>query len=203
MRTGILGGTFNPPHIGHLIAAQEAHLQLGLDRVVFMPAGIPPHKQRGVEEPGAVHRLAMCRHAIGSDPRFEVSAIEIDRPGPSYTVDTLEELNSRAPDTELFLIVGGDIAAGLPEWREPERVLSLATLAVAQREGTDRASIDEALAQVEGGGRVRFFEMPMISISSSAIRERVRTGESIRYLVPDAVAAYVDEHGLYGGTSTQ
>jgi len=169
---------------------------------MLIPARIPPHKPVE-DDPGPEQRLALCQVAVQSDERFEVSDLEIRRDGPSYTVDTLEELNSRAPDTELFLIVGGDIAAGLPEWREPERVLSLATLAVAQREGTDRASIDEALAQVDGGGRVRFFQMPMISISSSAIRERARTGESIRYLVPDAVAAYVDEHGLYGGTSTQ
>jgi nicotinate-nucleotide adenylyltransferase len=168
---------------------------------MLIPARIPPHKPV-TDEPGPEQRLALCRAAVQGDERFEVSDVELTRDGPSYTVDTLEELNSSAPDTELFLIVGGDIAAGLPEWREPERVLSLATLAVAQREGTDRASIDEALAQVEGGGQARSFPMPMISISSSAIRERVRAGQSIRYLVPDAVAAYVDEHGLYGGNST-
>ncbi len=138
MRIGILGGTFNPPHVGHLIAAQEAHLQLGLDRVILMPAGIPPHKQHREQDPGPEHRLAMCRRAIGADERFEVSSLEVDRPGPSFTVDTLEALHTKAPDNELYLIVGGDVAAGLPSWREPERVLSLARLAVAKRRGTAR-----------------------------------------------------------------
>ncbi len=201
-RLGILGGTFNPPHLGHLICAQEAYRHLRLDRVMLIPARVPPHKPVE-EEPGAEQRLALCRMAVQGDERFEVSALEIERPGPSYTVDTLEELNSRASDTELFLIVGGDIAAGLPRWREPERVVSLASLAVAQREGTERESIDAALAKVRGAERATFFPMPTISISSSAIRERARTGEPIRYLVPDAVAGYIREHGLYGGISTQ
>ncbi len=201
-RLGILGGTFNPPHLGHLICAQEAYRHLRLDRVMLIPARVPPHKPVD-EEPGAEQRLALCRMAVQDDERFEVSALEIERPGPSYTVDTLEELNSRASDTELFLIVGGDIAAGLPRWREPERVVSLASLAVAQREGTERESIDAALAKVRGAERATFFPMPTISISSSAIRERARTGEPIRYLVPDAVAGYIREHGLYGGISTQ
>ncbi len=169
---------------------------------MLIPARVPPHKPVE-EEPGAEQRLALCRMAVQGDERFEVSALEIERPGPSYTVDTLEELNSRASDTELFLIVGGDIAAGLPRWREPERVVSLASLAVAQREGTERESIDAALAKVRGAERATFFPMPTISISSSAIRERARTGEPIRYLVPDAVAGYIREHGLYGGISTQ
>ena len=202
MRLGILGGTFNPPHLGHLVCAQEAYLRLGLDRVMLIPARIPPHK--AVEdEPGADHRLELCRVAAGGDERLEVSDIEIRREGPSYTVDTLKELNARAPDTELFLIVGGDIAAGLPRWREPQQVVSIASLAVAQREGTDRATVESALRQVPGAEQATFFPMPTISISSSAIRERVRAGEPIRYLVPDAVAQYIRENRLYGGNSTQ
>ena len=199
MRIGILGGAFNPPHIGHLIAAQEAHLQLGLERVILIPAGIPPHKQTGEEDPGGEHRLAMCRHAVGSDERFEVSSLEVDRPGPSYTVDTLVELHTRAPDSELFLIVGGDVAAGLPSWREPERVLALARLAVAKRRGTARTAVDEALAVLAGGERAEFFRMPRIGISSTMLRRRVQARKPITYLVPDAVASYIDEHRLYGG----
>ena len=199
MRIGILGGTFNPPHIGHLIAAQEAHLQLELDRVILVPAGINPHKQQGEEEPGAEHRLAMCRCAVGDDRRFEVSALEVRRAGPSYTVDTLEELHTQAPDRELFLIVGGDVAAGLPSWHEPERVLSLARLAVAKRRGTERAAIDEALAGLAGGERAEFFRMPRIGVSSTMLRRRVRARQPITYLVPDAVASYIDQHRLYGG----
>ena len=201
MRIGILGGTFNPPHLGHLICAQEAYLQLGLDRVTLVPARIPPHKPVE-DEPGAAHRLALCRLAIGRDERFAVSDLEINRQGPSYTVDTLEELHSSAPDQELFLIVGGDIAAGLPTWHRPERVLSLATLAVAKRRGTPKAAVDEALSSLPGGERTCFFPMPRIGISSTMLRDRVRAHEPIRYYVPDAVDDYIDEHRLYSGVGS-
>jgi nicotinate-nucleotide adenylyltransferase len=201
VRIGILGGTFNPPHLGHLICAQEAYLQLGLDRVTLIPARIPPHKPVE-DEPGADHRLELCRLAIGADERFQVSDLEIGRGGPSYTVDTLEELHSSAPDHELFLIVGGDIAAGLPDWHEPERVLSLATLAVAKRRGTSRAAVDDALAALRGGERTRFFRMPRIAISSTMLRDRVRRGQPIRYYVPDPVASYVERHRLYAGVGS-
>jgi nicotinate-nucleotide adenylyltransferase len=202
VRIGILGGTFNPPHLAHLICAQEAFLQLGLDRVVLIPARIPPHKPVE-EEPGPEHRLELCRLAIqGDEHRFEVSGVEIAREGPSYTVDTLEELRSSAPDHELFLIVGGDIAAGLPDWREPERVLSLATLAIAERRGTSRADVDNALRVLRGGERAQFFRMPRIAISSTMLRERVRAGESIRYYTPDPVISYIDHHHLYAGVGS-
>jgi nicotinate-nucleotide adenylyltransferase len=201
VRIGILGGTFNPPHLGHLICAQEAYLQLGLDRVTLIPARIPPHKPVE-DEPGVAHRLELCRLAIGDDERFQVSDLEIGRDGPSYTVDTLEELHCTAPDHELFLIVGGDIAAGLPEWHEPERVLSLATLAVAKRRGTSRAEVDSALRTLQGGDRTRFFRMPRIAISSTMLRDRVRSGQPIRYYVPDPVASYVERHRLYAGVGS-
>ncbi|MGB0097384.1 MAG: nicotinate-nucleotide adenylyltransferase [Solirubrobacteraceae bacterium] len=196
MRVGILGGTFNPPHFGHLVCAQEAYLQLRLDRVVLIPALIPPHKP--IEhEPGAEHRVELCRRAVHGDPRFTVSDLEIRRPGLSYTVDTLTELHSQAPDNKLFLIVGGDVAAGLRDWQEPERVLSLASLAVAKRRGTSRSAVDAALHSLRGGERAEFFPMPRIGVSSTMIRRRVRAGEPIKYLVPDAVADYIDRHNLY------
>jgi nicotinate-nucleotide adenylyltransferase len=198
VRLGIFGGTFNPPHLGHLVCAQEAYLQLGLDRVMLMPARIPPHKAVD-DEPGPEHRLELCCRAVAGDPRFAVSEVEMRRDGPSYTVDTLEELHSQDPDTELFLIVGGDVAAGLPRWHEPERVLSHATLAIAQRRGTPRASITEALAALPGGERASFFRMPGVAFSSTMVRDRVRSGQPIRYIVPDGVASYINEHGLYGG----
>ncbi len=201
MRIGILGGTFNPPHLGHLICAQEAYLQLGLDRVTLIPARIPPHKPVE-DEPGAEHRLELCRLAIRGDQRFQVSDLEIGRDGPSYTVDTLEELHSSSPDHELFLIVGGDIAAGLPNWHEPERVLSLATLAVAKRRGTSRAEVDGALRALRGGERTLFFRMPRIAISSTMLRERARAGQPIRYYVPDAVDGYINRHRLYAGVGS-
>jgi nicotinate-nucleotide adenylyltransferase len=199
LRVGILGGTFNPPHLGHLICAQEAYLQLNLDRVILMPAGRPPHKPSLEGEPGARHRLELCRRAVGSDQRFDVSDLEVRREGPSYTVDTLSELTSLMPDSELFLIVGGDVAAGLPSWHQPERVLSLATLAVAKRRGTARASIDQALSGLHGGDKAEFFRMPRIGISSTEIRQRVQLQQPIKYLVPEPVASYIDEHRLYGG----
>jgi nicotinate-nucleotide adenylyltransferase len=202
VQVGILGGTFNPPHLGHLVCAQEAYLQLQLDRVMLMPARIPPHKP--VEhEPGVAHRLELCRLAVQGDDRFSVSDLELARPGPSYTVDTLEELNSSEPNNELFLIVGGDVAAGLPQWREPERVLGLATLAVARRRGTAWASVESALRGLRGGERARFFRMPQIGVSSTIVRERVRAQQPIRYIVPDQVAEYIARHRLYGGTAEQ
>ncbi len=196
MRIGILGGTFNPPHIGHLVCAQEACIELGLDHVLFVPARTPPHKPV-TDEPGPQHRFELCRLAVSADERFAVSDIEFAREGLSYTVDTLSVLHSNAPDNELFLIVGGDIAAGLGDWREPERVLGLATLAVAKRGGTPREAVEAALAGLRGGERARFFPMPRIEISSTFVRERVRAGLPIRYLVPEPVESYIAKEGLY------
>jgi nicotinate-nucleotide adenylyltransferase len=197
VRLGILGGTFNPPHLGHLIIAQEAYVHLHLDHVMLIPARIPPHKEVE-DEPGPEVRLDLCRLATLDDERLSVSDVELRRPGPSYTVDTLEELSTKAPDNQLFLIVGGDIAAGLPRWREPERVLSLATLAVAERPGTSRGTVDQALAEVGTSRPAMFFPMPSIAISSSDLRERVAAGKPIRYLVPDPVARSIAERNLYG-----
>lgn len=200
-RIGILGGTFNPPHLGHLICAQEAYLQLELDEVLLIPARMPPHKPVE-DEPGVEHRLALCECAIeGDGGRFEVSSLEVDRPGPSFTIDTLKELRSPASNSELFLIVGGDVAAGLPQWREPELVLSLATLAVAGRPGTRRAAVEDAISPMRGSDRTRFFRMPRIAISSTFIRRRVREGLPIKYLVPDPVISYIDSHRLYDAQS--
>jgi nicotinate-nucleotide adenylyltransferase len=196
VRVGVLGGTFNPPHLGHLVCAQEAYVQLELDQVLFVPARTPPHKPVE-DEPGPEHRLQLCRLAVSGDERFAVSDAELAREGPSYTVDTLTELHSNAPDNDLFLIVGGDIAAGLVNWHEPERVLSLATLAVAKRRGTARAVVEEALKQLRGGEQTRFFRMPRIGVSSTDVRERVRHGLPIRYLVPAPVEGYIAEKGLY------
>ena len=196
MRVGILGGTFNPPHLGHLVCGQEAYVELGLDLVLLIPALIPPHKPIE-DEPGAEHRLELCRLSIRSDHRFTASDLELLRTGPSYTVDTLSELHSRVSDNELFLIVGGDVAAGLPKWHRPHDVLSLATLAVAKRRGTPKATVEDALERLPGGERAHFFTMPRIGVSSTMIRRRVRVGQPVRYLVPDAVEQYIGQHRLY------
>jgi nicotinate-nucleotide adenylyltransferase len=196
LKLGILGGTFNPPHIGHLVCAQEAHAQLELDRVVLMPAGVPPHKE--VEaDPGAEARFALCRAAIGGDERLDVSRLELDRPGRSFTVDTLRALHDHSPQDDITFIVGGDMARSLPSWREPEAVLSLATVAVAERAGDDRDAVTDAIAPLTGAERVRFFDMPRIDVSSSLVRERVASGRPIRYLVPDAVGDAIAEQGWY------
>ncbi len=195
-----MGGTFNPPHVGHLICAQEALLDQRLDLVVWMPVNTPPHKP-SLEDPGVAHRMAMCRLAVAGEPRFSVSAFEAQRPGASYTVDTLEALHAEAPGIELTFIVGGDMAAALPLWREPERVVRLARLAVAEREGVAREVILERLAEVPGAAeRVQFFDMPRLDVSSSLIRRRVAAGRPVRYLVPDGVAQYIEREGLYGAS---
>jgi nicotinate-nucleotide adenylyltransferase len=198
VRIGILGGTFNPPHVGHLICAQEAYVQLELDRVMLIPARIPPHKPVD-DEPGIEHRLALCQAAVLGDERLEVSDVEAVRAGPSYTVDTLAELHEQGGHDELFLVVGSDIAAGLPGWHEPARVLSLATLAVASRPGTSRAAVSRAVHAVAGSDAVVFFEMPAIGVSSTMVRRRVAAGTPIKYLVPEEVTAYIEHHGLYRG----
>ena len=161
-----------------------------------MPVAVPPHKEAR-EDPGAAARLELCRLAVAGDERFEVSSLEIDRGGASFTVDTLKELHDVEPEHDLTFIVGGDMAQSLPAWREPEAILALARLAVAEREGVRREDIVRRLDSLHDGSRVVFFDMPRIDISSSSIRRRVAEGRPVRYLVPDAVAAAIAQQGLY------
>jgi nicotinate-nucleotide adenylyltransferase len=197
VKLGLLGGTFNPPHIGHLVCAQEALAQLELDRVLLVPVHEPPHK--AVEaDPGTEHRVELCRRAVADDDRLEVSLVDAEIPGPSYTVDTLRRLHERCPGDQLTFIVGGDMALSLPTWREPAAILELAELGVAEREGVRRADIADRLDGL-GTDRLRFFDMPRLDVSSSLIRRLVAAGRPIRYLVPDGVAAYIEQAGLYAG----
>jgi nicotinate-nucleotide adenylyltransferase len=198
LRVGILGGAFNPPHIGHLICAQESLVQLQLDRVVFVPVGDAPHRTLD-EDPGAEARLEMVELAIADDERFSASRMEIDREGPSYTSDTLAQLRAESPDDELFLILGGDQAAALASWHEPDKVLERATLAVFERMSWSRSAIAIKIGRLPGAQRVRYLDMPLIQVSSSAIRRRVREALPIRYLVPDRVVDYITTNELYGG----
>jgi len=194
---GILGGTFNPPHLAHLVCASEARAQLELDEVMLVPTGIPPHKEMD-DEPGAAHRVQMCRLAIaGHEDWLSVSAIEVDRAGPSYTVDTLREINARRPGDQLTFIVGGDMAWSLPSWKEPEAILGLASVAVAERAGARREEVRERLAELAGAERIVYIDIPRLDISSSALRRRVRAGRSVDFLVADAVGAYIQQGGLY------
>jgi nicotinate-nucleotide adenylyltransferase len=196
-RLGIFGGAFNPPHIGHLALAQEAHWQLGLDKVVLMPFGSQPSHRTLEADPGAEVRLSLCELAVGGDARFAVSRLEVDRAGPIYTVDTLRELSARSPGEELVLLVGGDQAAALRSWRSPEEILSLAVLGVAERDEWRREEIVDRLGGLCSDERVRFFDMPRMEVSSTLVRRRSARGEPIRYLVPDAVARFVEDRALY------
>lgn len=193
---GILGGTFDPVHHGHLAIAEEAREALGLERVVFMPASSPPHKPgRPVSAPE--HRLAMVRLAVAGNPAFEVSELEVRRGGASYTVDTLEALVAEGVE-QPWLILSSEALAGLPAWREPERVLALARLAVVPRGGHDPLGADWMEARFPGSaGRARFLGGPLLPISGSVVRRRAAAGRSVRYLVPEAVAAYIADHRLY------
>ena len=196
-RIGILGGSFNPPHLAHLVCASEAAAQLSLDRVLLTPVAAPPHKE-AEQDPGPQARLELCRLAIAGDERLGVCDLEVVRGGPSYTVDTLRELHARTPEDHLTFIVGGDIALGLPSWHEPEAVLDLARLAVAERSGAGREEIAGRLAQHFGDAAAPvFFDMPRVDISSSQIRRRVAQGDPIRYLVPDSVAEQIARGRLY------
>lgn len=194
---GVLGGSFNPPHLGHLVIASELCARLGLERVLFVPAAAPPHKEidDGV---AAADRLEMTRLATADDERFAVSAVEIEL-GLRYTVDTLAELRRRHDGRELVFIVGSDTLLQLASWHEPERVLALATVAVAYRPGDDPLAVTAAAGRW-GTDRVRLVPAVGVDVSSSAVRERVREGVPIRYLVPPAVERFIVERSLYKGS---
>ena len=179
-----------------MVCAQEALVQLELDRVLFVPVGVPPHRELDYD-PGAEARFEMVELAVADDERFETSRMELDRDGPSYTADTLEALHKESPDDELFLILGGDQAAALGGWHEPEKVLELATVVVFERMSWGRNAIGIMIGRLPGARQIRYLDMPLIQVSSSAIRRRVREGMPLRYLVPDKVAAYIETNGLY------
>jgi nicotinate-nucleotide adenylyltransferase len=199
-KVGILGGAFNPPHIGHLCLAQEAHARLGLDRVLLVPVREAPHRDLEAD-PGADQRLRMVELATAGGERLEASAVEVERPGTSYTADTLRALRETDPSQELTLILGADQARRLGTWREPEEVLALARLAVAEREGLGSADVAADLDGLEGADRIVGFELPRLDVSSTLVRERVAAGLPIRYLVPDAVADHIAAEGLYAAST--
>ncbi|MFL5896859.1 MAG: nicotinate-nucleotide adenylyltransferase [Solirubrobacterales bacterium] len=193
---GVLGSAFNPPHLGHLALAQEALWQLGLAEAILVPTGDAPHK-RIADDPGREARMEMTRLAAEDDGRFSVSALEVQREGPSYTYETLEALAEERGDRDLVFVMGADAAVGLESWREPRRVVELADLAVARRAGVSDADVDEVMRSLGCGGRVTMLEMPQFGVSSSAVRARARRGRPLRYLVPDAVAAFIEEGEVY------
>jgi len=196
-RIGVLGGTFDPPHIGHLWLATLAADTLQLDRVLFMPAGQPPHK-RGRKLTSAADRLLMTRLAIAGDPNFGLSAIEMERPGPSFTIDSVAELLRLYASARLYLLMAADSLAQIESWREPERLLTLVEWAIGPRPGTaqpDRAGLVRRFGR--GASRIHLLDGPALEVSASEIRSRVAAGKSIRYLVPRAVEELIVERGLF------
>ena len=193
---GVLGSAFNPPHIAHLLLAQEAAAALRLDEVVLVPTGEAPHK-RIRPEPGRDVRLEMTRRAAAGAPGLSVSALEVEREGPSYAYRTLELLVDENPGSQLTFVMGADAAAGLEGWHRPERVLELARVAVAERPGYGRAEADEVLARLGASDGALAIDMPAIGVSSSMIRARAAAGRPIRWLVPEGVEDLIEERGLY------
>lgn len=200
MPFGILGGTFNPPHLGHLALARCALDQLGLQRVLLVPSCVPPHKQAEAD-PGPEHRLRMCELAVAGVAGLDVCPLEIRRGGPSYTVDTLLALHALHPEATLTLILGSDIARTLPSWHRPDELLTLAGIAVAPRDDEDADSREGGKGAGAASPKLPegtvSLELPEVPISSSLVRARVAAGESLDRLLPPAVAAYIAEHALY------
>lgn len=198
MKIGILGGTFDPIHLGHLIVAEEARVRLGLEQVIFIPAGQPWLKAGQCITP-AEHRLRMVELAVGSNPFFRVMPNEVDRAGPTYTVDTLQELQRElGPDSSLHFIVGMDSLEQFHRWKDPEKLLDLCQLVVVNRPGHQGVDINTLVGRFpQAGPSLRLLMVPRMEISATEIRQRAAQGISIRYLVPEAVEAYIMEQRLY------
>ncbi len=195
-RLGIMGGTFNPIHIGHLVCAEEALSQYALDRILFMPAGLPPHKE--IEGgTSARARYLMTVIATAGNPRFHVSRHEVDSGRVCYTVDTMRHLAEQHPQAKLFFITGADAVLEILDWKDPAELLRLATLIAATRPGYPLDRLAEITGRIGGEGRVELMEIPAIGVSSSMVRERVAQGMSIRYLVPEGVERFIEKEGLY------
>ena len=191
MNIGIFGGTFDPPHVGHLIVAESVQERLALEMILFMPAYLPPHKEDGAfASPG--HRLRMLELAVAENPHFRSSDVEIRRRGKSYTIDTLRMLRDRYPADELFLIIGLDNLRIFPTWKEPGEVLKTSSVVVIDRPGVERSGIDNEFVK-----QVRFVQVPTIEISATDLRRRIREGKTIRYLVPESVRSYIEDNKLY------
>jgi len=190
VRLGVLGGTFDPPHVGHLLAASDASEALALDKLLFVPARVPPYKSRTVQA-SPEQRLEMLALTLGTDPRFEASRLELDRDGLSFTVNTLEALSRETPEVSLFMLIGEDLATQIASWRDAARIADLATIVVLARATlATPSSLESALPMTRLASR-------RIELSSTEIRERVKAGRSIHGFVTDAVAAFIGAAGLY------
>jgi nicotinate-nucleotide adenylyltransferase len=196
VRIGVFGGTFDPVHLGHLILAEQCREQGRLEQVWFVPAARPPHKPERELTPFA-QRVEMLNLAIAGQPAFRVEELENDRPGPGYTADTLEELHKRHPEHEWFLVIGGDALRDLPGWYDRRRIVAQAELLVMPRPGADLPAAEELRGKLGPDLRMQFIDVPPIGISSSDLRERLRDGRSVRFLVPRAVEAYIRDKQLF------
>lgn len=196
MRIGVFGGTFDPVHLGHLVSASEMREACRLDQVWWVPAGSPPHKP-GVAVSSDADRLAMLRLALEDDPGAVVSTADLGRAGPSYTVDLLRRIRAEQPDADLVFLMGGDSLRDLPTWHDPQGILEIATIAVARRPGVSVDLDAVCLAVPNAAGRTQIVDVPLIGISATDIRGRVRSGRTIRHLVPAAVEAYIRAKRLY------
>jgi nicotinate-nucleotide adenylyltransferase len=196
LRVGILGGTFDPPHIGHLILGEYAADALGLSHLLYVPAADPPHKQQEQKTP-LEHRLAMLRLALNDNPRFEISRVDIDRAGPHYSLDTVQLVQAQYAGAELYFVMGGDSLRDLPTWHRPADFIRLCKLAVMGRPAA--VAWPEMHEHILPGlaERVVMIESPLVEISSTRIVQRLTEGRSVRYLLPDAVLNYVQRHNLY------
>ncbi|MDY6793686.1 MAG: nicotinate-nucleotide adenylyltransferase [Actinomycetota bacterium] len=201
-RIGVMGGTFDPIHHGHMVTAEEAWKQFGLDQVLFVPSGHPPHKEER-KSLDAEQRYLMAVIATATNPHFIVSRMEIERPGPSYTIDTVEQLHHKyGRNTDVFFITGADAILEILTWKEPERILEECTFIAATRPGYDLARLEDSLPEAEktrhaSDPKVLVMEIPALAISSTDIRRRVSEGRPIRYLVPEGVAEFIEKNGLY------
>jgi len=200
MRIGIFGGTFDPVHLGHLILAEQCREQAKLDQVLFVPAALPPHKQ-GMSLTSFAQRVEMLALAISGHPAFRIDELERDRSGPSYTVDTLTQLQQAGPGDELCFIFGSDSVRDLPIWYQPTRILELATLLVVARADYPPFSAPELRAALKLGDdvplRYQIVDAPLITLASRDIRKRIAERRSVRYMIPRAVEAYIEDKGLY------
>ncbi len=199
-RMGVFGGTFDPIHIGHLVLAEEAWFELGLRKVLFVPAGDPPHKSHRYLTPG-FHREAMVRLAIGGNPHFEIDRTDLERPGPHYAVDMVRIIRSRlGEDTEIYFLVGLDSLIDLPRWYKPQELLKICRFVALSRPGY-RLDWDELETVLPGvRERVHLLNMPELEIASHVLQQRVREGRPIRYQVPRTVEEYIRKHNLYLGS---
>lgn len=194
MTIGLFGGSFNPPHLAHLIVAETVRDRADLDEVWWVPARTPPHKQNdgSAELVAPEHRLAMTERAVASNPAFTVETLELEREGPSYTADTIRILQERRSEDRFCLVIGSDSLAGLPDWHRPDAIVDRVELLVYPRPGVDLSGVPDRFREA-----ATFVDVPRLEISGTAIREDLAAGRSVRYLVPEAVRAYVDRHGLY------